>query len=187
MTDHQPLPTSDPDRVPTPEGSTESHRVPSSREKAGLVAAVLGVLGVILVYIWDDLIFAAPVIATAGWLGAWPAFLIFSVVYGVGSFLLAMAAVKAYEKWSHGESSRLANWLDHQSHSRRGVWATRLMAGGKVLGFVASSFVLGAIATTWLIRYAGRRENMAGVAAVSSAIFGITFVGSYAGVAALIF
>jgi len=172
---HQPQPIADSPPVPTP------------REKAGLVAAVLGVLGVILVYIWDDLIFAAPVIATAGWLGAWPSFLIFSVLYGSGSFLLAMAAVKAYEKWSHGESSRLANWLDHQSHSRRGVWASRLMAGGKVLGFVASSFVLGAIATTWLIRYAGRRENLAGVAAVSSAIFGVTFVGSYAGIAALIF
>jgi len=152
-----------------------------------LAAGVLAVLGIVVLYIWDDLILAAPIIAVAGWLGAWVSFLIFAGLYGLGSFGLAMLAVRKYDEHSGTRSSKLAKFIEVQTSGRRGRFARRLVDGGKFAGFVISSVVLGAIATTWLIRYAGRSHGITRIAALSSVIFAITFVAGYAGIAALVF
>lgn len=175
-------------------GDPASVQLPPSRlatsktkPKTNVAAAALAVVGIVVLYIWDDLVLAAPIIAVAGWLGAWVSFLIFTGLYGLGSFGLAMLAVAKYDEHSKNTTSRLAKFIEVQTSGRRGRFARRLVDGGKVVGFVVSSVALGAIATTWLIRYAGRARGITQVAALSSAIFAVSFVGGYAGIAALVF
>lgn len=171
----------DPAHVEIPDAPT------TNRSTAGRLAAVAAVAGVVVLYIWDDLLLAAPVIAVAGWLGVWPSFVFFSALYGLGSFALAMLAVRGYEKLSNDEDSALAKFIKTQTSGRRGRFARRMVEGGKLIGFVVSSVALGGIATTWLIRYAGRTEGIVKIGLLSCAIFGVGFAGTYAGVAALIF
>jgi len=187
------LGTAPPEQWMSGDGDPASVQLPpskfdgASKPKKNVVVAIAAVAGIAVLYIWDDLILAAPIIAVAGWLGAWVSFLIFSTLYGLGSFVLAMLAVSKYEQRSANRSSRLAKFIEVQTSGRRGRFASRLIDGGKVAGFVISSIALGAIVTTWLIRYAGRTEAMTRVAALSSLIFGLSFVAGYAGIAALIF
>jgi hypothetical protein len=151
------------------------------------VAAVGAVLSVILLYAWDDALFAAPIVAGTRWLGAWTAFIVFSVIYGVVSFTLAILAVRAYDRRSGGRENRLARWVERQSHSQRAGWIGGLLTSGKVVGFFLSSFLIGGIVTTFIIRLSGRRDHLTGLAAASSAIFSLTFVGLYTGVGRVIF
>lgn len=152
------------------------------RPRAAL-PALAGALAVAALYVWDDVLFAAPVVAVTATVGPWVAMAVFSVVYGLGSFVLALLAVRAYERWSGGEPSRLASWLESRTRGRRSRLAHRLVDSGKVLGFVASSFLLGGIVTTWLIRYSGRSRGIVAVAAASSAVFAVSFTGWYVAVA----
>jgi len=153
------------------------------RTRAAL-PALAGVLATVALYVWDDLLFAAPIVAVSAAAGPWTAFAIFSVVYALGSFVLALLAVRAYEHLSGGEPSRLAAWLQQRAGGRRSRFARRLLATGKLAGFVVCSFVLGGILTTWLIRYSGRTRGLVAVAAWSSAIFGVTFTALYVGLGA---
>lgn len=149
--------------------------------------AIVAAVSVVILYIWDDALLAAPIIAVTGVAGPWVAFATFSVVYGLASYGLALLAVRAYDRRAAGRPSRLADWLNRQGDKRRTVLAKRFLDSGKVVGFVISSFALGGIITTWLIRYSGRREGIERIAALSCAIFGVTFVGMYAGLAQVVF
>jgi hypothetical protein len=141
------------------------------------------VASVVVLYIWDDALLAAPVVAVTGLASPLAAFGIFTILYSVGSYILAMLAVRAYDRRTVGESSRLADWLARQERRPRTAWARRLLDSGKVVGFIASSFALGGIVTTWLIRYGGRREGIDRIAAMSCLVFGITFTAMYTGIA----
>ena len=176
--------TDDPASVQLPPSTLDKAK--PRRTKANL-AVVFAVVGVVFVYVWDDLILAAPIVAVAGWKGPWLAFFVFSTLYGLGSFVIAMIAVRGYESHSDGRESALAKFIQNQMTGRRGRLTRRLVDSGKLVGFVISSIALGAIVTTWLIRYAGRSSGIAKVAASSSLIFGVSFVAGYAGIAALIF
>ena len=151
------------------------------------LAACGAVVSVILLYVWDDALFAAPIVAGTSWLGAWTAFVVFGLLYGVVSFVLAMAAVRAYDRRSAGRENRLAQWVEKQSRSQRAGWIGNLLTSGKIVGFVLSSFLIGGIVTTFIIRLSGRQKHLTGLAAVSSAIFSLTFVGLYSGVGRLVF
>jgi hypothetical protein len=65
----------------------------------------------------------------------------------------------------------LASWL-----------AGPLAQGGRVIGFVLGSVLVGGVLMTWFLRYSGRREGLVGLAAMSSTIFGVTFTATYAGI-----
>lgn len=171
-------------------GTTDpgAHEVQTNaRARRGPLALAAGAVAVVAVYLWDDLIFAAPVVATAGWIGPAAAFAVFAPLYALGSWVLAMVAVRSYERSAGDRPNRLASWLEAQRERQRGTWARRLLDSGKLVGFVISSFLIGGILTTWILRYSGRREGIARLAAWSSAIFGVTFVGLYSGVAAAAF
>lgn len=150
------------------------------------VALVAGALVVVALYLWDDLVFAAPVVATAAWIGPLPAFLVLAPLYAVGSWVIALAAVRAYERSSQGRPSRLARWLESQRRRQRSTWGRRLLESGRLLGFVVSSFLVGGILTTWFLRYSGRRDGIRRLAAWSCGIFGVGFVGVYTGLASVI-
>jgi hypothetical protein len=144
---------------------------------SGIAAGV----SVAVLYIWDDVLLAGPIVAVTGLAGPITAFALFASVYALASFVLAMAGVRAYERWTRGAPSRFARWLTRQREARRATWARRLLDSGKVAGFVASSFLLGGIMTTFLIRYGGRRDGIERIALLSSVIFGVTFTAAYAG------
>jgi len=161
--------------------------VTQTSERRGPLRVALAAVLVVAVYIWDDVLFAAPIVAGVAAFGVWPAFVLFSVVYALGSYVIALWAVRAYDRASEGRPSRLASWLQRQQQRDRGRWGRRLLESGKLLGFVASSFLVGGILTTWFIRYSGRREGIRRIAAFSCAIFGVTFTAMYVGVGRLLF
>jgi len=164
------------------------------------VATVLAGATVLILYVWDDAIFASPVVAATRWWGPVTAFATLSITYAIGSWLVAMLGVRTFDRsvgtrpggvdpadgsTAHG-SSRLVRWIDHQAAGRRGPWGSRLVASGELVGFVLASFLLGGIVTTWLVRLSGRRQRIALVAVASSTLFAISFVGFYSGVARLL-
>lgn len=158
----------------------------SSGRRKGFVAGIVGIAGFLVLYIWDDLLFAAPIIAAVPFLGVVPTFVLFSLGLGGLNFIGGLLAVRAYDRFSRGDPSRIEAWLSKQATSRRGQWAEKLIRSGKALGFIASSFLLGGVVTTWIVRYLGRREHIKSVALASSAIFAVTFVGLYSGLGKLL-
>ena len=150
----------------------------------GPIAALAGVVSVVVLYVWDDALFAAPIIAATKLWGVLPAFLVLGLFYWLVSWFLAIVVVRVYEgRTSTADgTSRLERWLTSQTEGRRGRWVEGLLRSGKALGFVVSSFLLGGVVTTWLARYLGRRDGLVVLACTSSAIFAVTFVGFYSGV-----
>jgi hypothetical protein len=117
--------------------------------------------------------------------GGLAAFVLFTLVYGVGSYGVAMLGVRAYDRRAT-RPSRLADALARSAGARRARFGDRLLRAGSALGFALSSFALGGILTTWFLRYSGVRDGIERLAALSSAIFAVTFAGFYAGVFGLI-
>jgi hypothetical protein len=147
-----------------------------------VLGAVVGVGVLLALWLSNDVVLAAPIGAVTKLAGAWFAFVLFAAVYSIGSFLLALLALRAYERYTRGEPSRLATWLDRQASSPRARWARPLAQGGRVIGFVVGSVVVGGVLMTWFLRYSGRRQGLVGAAALSSTIFGVTFTATYAGI-----
>jgi hypothetical protein len=76
--------------------------------------------------------------------------------------------------------------MERETAHRRSRWARRLVASGSGLSFAAASVVLGPIVTTWLVRSLGRRQSMPVVAMASTAIWVVSFVGTYTGLTSLV-
>ena len=150
------------------------------------LALVAAAAGVAALYVWDDLLLAAPIVAAASVWGAVSAWIIFSILYAGGSLAFSLMAVRAYDRYRSGEPSRMAGWLQSQTEGRRGGWGKRLVGGGQMVGFVLSSFLLGGIVTTWLVRVLRPDKPVMATAVASCAIFGVTFTAQYAGIAALV-
>jgi hypothetical protein len=146
------------------------------------------VAGLVVYTIWDEALLSSPVVASVGWIGAWPTFLAFAALYGSGGFVLSLLVVRAYARRLGGETSRLERWVEREAHDGRQGWARRLLLRSGWVGFAVASFALGPIVTTWLLYASGRfRTRIAGVALASSAIFGATFVAPYCGLGRLLF
>jgi hypothetical protein len=144
--------------------------------------------GFVALYLWDDLILAAPIVAANRAWGTWPTLVFFTLAYGFGSFVIAMLVVRISDRHEHqhAEPGRVTRWLQKESTRRRGVWGQRLVATGSIVAFVISSVVVGGILTTWLVWLAGRREHIARTAALSSLLFGLMFTATYTGLVELV-
>ena len=166
-------------------GAMPTARTVDGRSWARRVAVVAG----LVVYtIWDEALLSSPVVASVGWIGAWPTFLAFSLLYGTGGFVLALLVVRAYARRLGGEPSRLERWVEREAEDGRQRWARRLLLRSGWPGFAVASFALGPIVTTWLLYAAGRlRHRVVAVALASSAIFGVTFTAPYCGLGRLLF
>ena len=146
------------------------------------------VAGLVVYAIWDEALLSSPVVASVGWIGAWPTFVAFSTLYGTGGFVLALLVVRAYARRLGGESSRLERWVEREADDGRQRWARRLLLRSGWVGFAVASFALGPIVTTWLLYAAGRlRHRVVAVALASSVIFGVTFTAPYCGLGRLLF
>ena len=146
------------------------------------------VAGLVVYTIWDEALLSSPVVASVGWIGAWPTFLVFSLLYGTGGFVLALLVVRAYARRLAGEPSRLERWVEREADDGRQRWARRLLLRSGWPGFAVASFALGPIVTTWLLYAAGRlRHRVVAVALAASAIFGVTFTAPYCGLGRLLF
>ena len=153
-----------------------------------LTRRIAVVLGFVAYNLWDEALFSTPVVAAAAALGPWPAFVGFSLLYGVGGFVLALLVTRAYGRRLGGAPSRLERWVVHEADDRRHRWARRLLLRSGWFGFGVASVALGPIVTTWLLYALGqRRDDVVSVALASSAIFAVTFVGPYVGLGRLLF
>lgn len=156
-------------------------------------AALVGVVVVVkFVLLWlTDAIFAPPIVGMTAWLGFWKAFIISSVLYSAGSYVLAMAAVKGIDKKLGGKPSwlehKLTSLVDKDRDSDTGRRIQRWIAPGGFIGITISGVLMGGIVTTGLCYYAGMRDNIKLIAAYSSVVFGISFAAFYAGGASAIF
>ncbi|MEX0668473.1 MAG: hypothetical protein WD061_01890 [Candidatus Saccharimonadales bacterium] len=146
---------------------------------------LIAVISIVIVYIWDDVLLAAPIVASAAIIGPLTTFGLFFLLYGTGSYIVAIKLVRIYER-DKSQKSRLALWLDEQQNRPHGWVLKKTLSLGGVIGFVLSSWLAGGILTTFAIRYSGRGDSLHKLAAASSTIFAIGFVGQYAGIAGLI-
>lgn len=156
-----------------------------SRLRKGAKVAGAGV-GAVVLYLWDDVIFAAPIIAAARAAGTLPAFVMCGVVYFAVSTAVALLAVRAYDKAGPGQG-RLTRWAARQLDAPGRSWAARLSRTGSWFGFAVASVVLGGIVTTLLVRHMGVRARLGTTAMASSALFAIGFVGMYSGLSRVLF
>ena len=150
------------------------------------MAVVGGAAGAAALYVWDDLLLAAPLVAVASVWGPLLTWIVFSIGYALASFALSLAAVSVFDRVGTGRPGKMARWLQAQTEGRRGRWGRRLISGGQIVGFVLASFLLGGIVTTWLTRILRPDRPAVPTALASSAIFGLTFCAQYAGIAALV-
>jgi hypothetical protein len=163
-------------------------RVGGGVDRGTVLRRVGAVAGVVVYTIWDEALLSGPVVAATGWIGPWPAFLTFAVLYGTGGFVLAVLVVRAYARRLGGSPSRLERWVENEAANRRQRWARSLLSRSGWPGFAVASFALGPIVTTWLLYSAGRRRDaVPAVALASSAVFAVTFVAPYVGMGRLLF
>jgi hypothetical protein len=162
-------------------------RITAEADIRTFLGRVAAVSGFVIYTIWDEALLSGPVVATAAWMGPWPAFALFALLYGTGGFLLAVLVVRAYARRLGQRPSRLERWVEREAGDGRQRWARSLLLRSGWLGFAVASFALGPVVTTWLLFAAGRRrESVTAVAFASSAVFAVTFVAPYVGVGRLI-
>lgn len=141
-----------------------------------LVAGVVAVAA----YLFDDALFAWPIVVATGLLGGAAAFTLLVVPYGIVSFHLTRLVLRWDARREHDrEPSRLVRLLTGEDtpHGRAARW---LLRGGSLAGFALASVLAGGILTSWFIQRQGRRD-MRSVALVSNVLFAVGFVGTYAG------
>jgi hypothetical protein len=168
-----------------PQGSARTK--PLRWLKVGSLAAIGAVAGKLLLIWLSDAVFAPPIIGLALWLGFWKAFLISTVAYATGSYVLSIVAVRALDRALEGSPSRLATFLAKQRQSLRGRRAERLVVPGGIAGITVSSVLVGGVLTSGLWYYAGARSHIHAIAAYSSLVFALSFAAFYAGNTAALF
>jgi hypothetical protein len=139
---------------------------------------VLAAAGVVAVYLWDDLLLAAPIVAANRAWGTLASFLVFSVWYSVASLLIALWVVRASARAGWGDN-RLSRWVQKQEGRKRTEWGSRLVHAGSWGAFVLASVVVGGILTTWFVYLGGRTQGIQRIAIASCVIFGVTFTLTY--------
>lgn len=165
------------------QGATQARQSRLARLLTWAGAAIVG----IAYYVWDDLLFASPVIWLTSQRGGLSAWLTAAPAYTAASFGLTLFALRVHRRMSSGSPTRVAGWIDKLDNARRGGRVRALIRGGSVLAFVVASFLIGSIATMWIIAHSGRTDHLVQLSAASAVIFGLTFTAQYAGASSFFF
>ena len=120
----------------------------------------------------QDLLLAAPVVATAASIGTWRAFVIFAPAYTALSLVLSLVTVRLLRKPRPPSDGRFARWL---AQSREHPRLQRWLRAGSVLGFVVSSYMLSGPPTVWALHRLGIRQGLRRFAVLASVTWGVTF------------
>lgn len=164
--------------APAPGESAATAARPWWRRAIGLLAAVVG-------FVLTEPLWAAPVVATTAWAGPAVGFATMLPLYGGVSFAVSLVLIR--HAGGRGRPGRLECALGVEADRPGARRIRRLVQTGRAAGFVLSSVLLGSIATTWLLLQLGRREHVVRDSALSAAIFGVSFVAFYTGLASLVF
>lgn len=149
-------------------------------------AAIAGLAGITVAAIWDEVFFAAPAVALTARIGGIAAFLFLLplyVAFGTGVSLLLVGR----KQREHRVQSRLEIFIDSMAKKTENSRIRRKLVAGTAMGFFLSSWLLGGILTSWLLRVVGLKNNVPAWAIASNIIWAITFLAQYTGIAALIF
>jgi hypothetical protein len=164
-----------------PPASSDSPR-PRRRSRG---RRLLGGLAVALTALLSEPLYAAPVVATTAWRNGALAFAIWAPIYFALGYAAASIVVRRVGR--RAPVSWFDRWLRKGAERRSMRRIRRLVQAGTWLGFALSSAIFGGIVTTWLLMELGRRDHIRPLALASSAIFAVSFVGLYAGLASLVF
>ena len=138
----------------------------------GAMRAVASAVAFVAYMIWDEALFSTPVVLSTAWLGAWPTFVVFVALYGIGGVVITLFVIRTYRRRLGAQTSRLERWVEREADAKRYRWARRLLLDSGWPGFAVASFALGPVATTWLLVATGRvRDEVMRTAIGSSAIF----------------
>lgn len=160
--------------------------VPHRPARRRLVRRLPAIAAVTVALVLDELFFSTPVVATTARLGAVRTTALLSPIYFVVGLLGCWIVLRIYDRNTGTSSGVLERWATRLANSRHGRAAHRLLRGARIPGFLISAAVLGGPPTVWALRSFGLRRSVWALAVLSSAIFAVTFVGIYAGVASLV-
>jgi hypothetical protein len=147
---------------------------PASRRRFLLPLAAVGS------WLVQDLLLAAPVVATATSVGAWRAFVVFAPAYTVLSLVLSLVTVRLLRSPRPPADGRFARWLARSSEHPR---VQRWLRASRVLGFVTSAYLFSGPPTVWALHRLGIRRALARYAVLASVIWGVGFVVWYVAIA----
>lgn len=134
-------------------------------------------------WVVQEVMLAAPVIATAARLGAAPAFALFVPLYFALSVAVSFVVLHrlAARTDRAAPDNAFTRWFERTADSRSAGWARRTIQAGSVAGFAVASFYLGAPVTVWALHRTGVPRPLHRLAVVASAIWAIGLVGFYCG------
>lgn len=134
--------------------------------------------------IWDEVLFAAPVLFAAARHGLWVTLAVVVPAYWVIGSGLSMLVVRPAARRQPGWLAGVVQTLTERTEGSR---FRRQMLTGSVLGFVLASWILGGILTSYILAITGLRLRLRTWVVAANAIWAVTFTAQYAGVGALIF
>ena len=130
-----------------------------------------------------DLVLSVPVSVVAAVYSPRVAFALFFPLFLALEWALSLWLIGHAGK-GHGRG-RLERLLTHELDRPKLRGIRQLVVTGTVLGFVASSIVLGGVATTWLLWLLGRRDHIRRDSFVACAVFAAALVATYAGLVSI--
>ena len=144
-------------------------------------AAVAG-----LAYVPAVFLTVTPIVVAAEKYGSIVSFVFFALLYGVGSYVAAALIMKRFDMKDGDDAVRRAErhqaWMEEHQKDQIGRLLVKALEGGSIIGFLASTFWLGAIVTTLGVRAMGLRSDMKRVNLVASISFALMVPGLYSGV-----
>jgi hypothetical protein len=155
-------------------------QTPRSRALRRVAPYVAGAAVAAAVYLFDDELFAWPIVVATGLLGGGLAFALLVVPYGAVSYHLTQRVLRWEARRDRDrEPTRLMRLLTGED-TPHGRVAGCLLRGGSFVGFGLASVFAGGILTSWFLQRQGRRD-MTSAAVLSNVLFAVGFVGTYAG------
>lgn len=133
--------------------------------------------------IWDEVLFAAPVLFATAKFGPWLTLAVVVPAYWVIGSGLSLLVVAPAARGQPGWLARVVQTLTERTESSR---FRRHLLTGSVLGFFLASWILGGILTSYILAITGLRLQLRRWVIAANAIWAVTFTAQYAGVGALI-
>jgi hypothetical protein len=176
-----------PGRVSTPPAESPIDAGARVRTRRRVLHKLVLPFAALVSWFIQDVLLAAPVVATASKVSVAFAFVLFTALYFPLSVALSFAAIHLLNKRSPFRTpGRITRWLDRTVARHASGRSRRLLGAGGGLGFVILAFWLSAPVLVWAMHAAGIRRRLRLAAVAASAVWTLGFVAIYCGIGAVI-